>query len=288
MVDFLPIDCTLPNADKKELSKDQQYLLDISGAIKCGQCPADLAAREPGPLSHSRWLTAANRVLRLYVSEKKPSEELKQLVFFILHCYMPLWFRIKASVYFSEGPKIVFETIRLTRYLPEHLQIIINPVIERNAYFAHPENLIVAMIMDERQHVRELGLRRVLKARESCKGKSIRNFRVPTLDFNAIDYIDMVQWDICNVTPPPLLRNVPDEEIEEMIKTGRPFTSDFAKFPCHTQAVERCVKLVTEASKSVCGTEARDGFIRTTLLSRSVMPEFSSKAAFNVPEFNVQ
>ena len=201
---------------------------------------------------------------------------------------MPLWFRIKANGYFSEGPKIVFEAIRLTRYLPEHLRKLIDSVIERNSYFAHSENLILAMVMDERQHVRELGLRRVLKARENCKGKTIRDFRVPTLDFNAIDYVDMIQWNVCNVTPPPLLRNVLDKEIEEMIKTGRPLISDFNRFPCHTQAVERCIKLVTEASQSVCGTEARDGYIRSTLLSRSLMPEFSSKAAFNVSEFNNQ
>lgn len=145
VVDFLRIECTIPRVDKKVLSKDQLYLLDISAAINSGQCSADLAVREPGPLSHSRWLTVGNRPLRLYVSEKKPSDELKQLVYFILHCYMPLWFRIKASGYISEGPKIVFEAIRSTRYLPEHLRDIIDPVIERNAYFAHPENLILAI-----------------------------------------------------------------------------------------------------------------------------------------------
>ncbi|KAK4875539.1 hypothetical protein RN001_011961 [Aquatica leii] len=33
---------------------------------------------------------------------------------------------------------------------------------------------------------------------------------------------------------------------------------EILKFPCHTQAVERCIKLVTEASSLVCGAEARD------------------------------
>ena len=36
------------------------------------------------------------------------------------------------------------------------------------------------------------------------------------------------------------------------------------KYKCHTQAVERAVKLVTEAASSVVGEEARDGFIRAT------------------------
>ena len=74
---------------------------------------------------------------------------------------------------------------------------------------------------------------------------------MPTFDFNAIDYVGMIKWIVFNVTPPPLLRNVPDDKIEEMIKTGIPLIPDFNKFPCHTQAVERCVKLVTEAIAKV-------------------------------------
>ncbi|KAF2903508.1 hypothetical protein ILUMI_02675 [Ignelater luminosus] len=35
--------------------------------------------------------------------------------------------------------------------------------------------------------------------------------------------------------------------------------------PCHTQAVERCIKLVTEASQAVCGDDVRDGFIGVRL-----------------------
>ena len=33
------------------------------------------------------------------------------------------------------------------------------------------------------------------------------------------------------------------------------------QFPCHTQTVERCIKLVTEASAAGSGQEQRDRFI---------------------------
>ncbi|GBO30991.1 hypothetical protein AVEN_233812-1, partial [Araneus ventricosus] len=67
VVDYEPIDCSIPDIDRNLLSKDQQYLLDISNALGIlGHCPEDLSNRDPGPLFHSRWLTAANRVLRLY------------------------------------------------------------------------------------------------------------------------------------------------------------------------------------------------------------------------------
>jgi hypothetical protein len=38
--------------------------------------------------------------------------------------------------------------------------------------------------------------------------------------------------------------------------------------PCHSQGVERCVKIVTEASSSVYGMDARDGYIRTVIKYR--------------------
>ena len=61
--------------------------------------------------------------------------------------------------------------------------------------------------------------------------------------------------------------------LEEII----PIDLTFTKFPCHKQAAERTVKLVTEASKKVCGHNKRDGFIRSTLKSRKTMPEFRYK-----------
>ena len=37
------------------------------------------------------------------------------------------------------------------------------------------------------------------------------------------------------------------------------------RIPCHTQAVERGVRLVTEASQSVCSEKARIGFIKNRI-----------------------
>lgn len=282
VVEFERIDCVIPEVDRQVLSKDQQYLLDICKAIQLGQCPEDLSKRDPGPLSHSRWLTTANRVLRLFIGVKNPSENLIQIVHFIMKSYMPTWFDIKISKHFTDGPKHVFKAIQTTRYLPEDLIKVINPVIQRNAYFAHLENLLLTMILDERYHIRELGYRRILKGRQSAKKKKIRVFVPPKINFEARDYTEIIDWQSCKLTPPPLLRNVTDEEIKLFVNQDFKPIMDFKKFPCHTQAVERCVKLVTEASSKVCGHSARDGFIRSTLVSRQNMPEFSSKAQFKV------
>ena len=50
--------------------------------------------------------------------------------------------------------------------------------------------------------------------------------------------------------------------------------------PCHTQVVERHIKIVTEASASVIGMVNRDGFILNKLKSRKLMPKFESKQDF--------
>ncbi|KAJ8870255.1 hypothetical protein PR048_029276 [Dryococelus australis] len=51
---------------------------------KSDSCPEDISVCESGPLSHSRWLTTANRVLRLYLSIENPTDEHRILVSFIL------------------------------------------------------------------------------------------------------------------------------------------------------------------------------------------------------------
>lgn len=69
-----------------------------------------------------------------------------------------------------------------------------------------------------------------------------------------------------------------DTEISILITSGA--LMDFEKYPCHTQAVERCVKLVTEASLALCGPEARDGFIRTRIKARQDIPVFDTKSQY--------
>ena len=51
-------------------------------------------------------------------------------------------------------------------------------------------------------------------------------------------------------------------------------------YPCHTQAVERAIRLVTEASSSVIGHEAREGFIRQRILARKGLKGHALKKDF--------
>lgn len=103
IVSFKKVNVVVPEVDPKILSTDQKYLLEISVAISNGVISESLAQKQPGKLAHSRWLTTANRILRLYVGTINPSEELKILTTYILKVYVPTWFSVKLKPDFKYG-----------------------------------------------------------------------------------------------------------------------------------------------------------------------------------------
>ena len=172
-----------------------------------------------------------------------------------------------------------WRTILLSHYPPDELKQVIDPVLKRNSFFAHPENLLLAMITENRVHVLELGLRRILKAR-SQRVAGVRKFAVPALNYDSSDYIEMIDWQTTHIIEPPLIFEVSDTVIMDSVKSNESQIVEFQRFPCHTQAVELCVKLVTQASAAVCDQTSMDGFIRLRLESRRIMPAFDTKAPY--------
>ena len=81
--------------DNLELSTDQKYLGQMHQVIRNGSGSDSLARRDPGNVSLARWLTIANRIMRVYVSTNEPSDELKALVEYVMKVYVPTWFDIK-------------------------------------------------------------------------------------------------------------------------------------------------------------------------------------------------
>ena len=76
----------------------------------------------------------------------------------------------------------------------------------------------------------------------------------------------MIDWAICPISEPAVLKAMTDGELKDLITTEVTPTGILPKFPCHPQAVERYVKLVTEAAKAVCGQNSRDGSVHAWLL----------------------
>lgn len=264
-----------------DISKDQKYLFEMCRAIEAGELTQKLATKDPGPMVHSRWLTTANRILRLYVSSTSPSRELLLMTDYVLKVYAPIWFSIKLKPQCYMGARHLWHLIQLSRFLPENERTVVDKCIQRNAYFGHPENIILSMLVDERKEIRELAARRIKLAREATvEGDVVRKFQIPPLNFATDDYHSLVDWQELPRTQPPMLKDISDAEIENAIQTQHKWTLD--TYPCHTQDVERHVKLVTEAAVAVCGHLRRDGYIRATLESRKDIPCFSSKKDWKI------
>lgn len=263
-----------------DLSRDQQYLYNIVQAIRSGTVSDDFAQQKPGPLNHSRWLTLSNRVCRLYVAESKPDANLEMITHFIVTNYAPNWFSIKCQPTCIQGPKHVYRSIQCMKFLPTNVSSIVQPYIARNAYFAHPENILLAMMADADEHKRKKATAVVMKVKEheheTHTRSKVRRFVVPPINFQAKDWDELINWEVVSITEPPLTLSNTAEQIMAINDTPM-VVPDYAN---NTQSVERCIKLVTDAAKAVCGNEARDGFITARVASRTRMPIFDTKEQF--------
>ncbi|XP_050308327.1 uncharacterized protein LOC126744782 [Anthonomus grandis grandis] len=218
VIEYEIIPSQLPVIKTEDLSMDQKYLYAINTAVITGNCPTDLAHKSPGKISHARWLTTANRILRLYVATIHPTENLCHLAQFIVKVYAPVWFQIKTHPSCKDGSRNLWKLIQNSRYLSKELRDVIDPVIQRNAYFFHPENLLLAMLTDEQKNIMELAARRILKARDSLAlRRQLRIFEVPAVNFNASSYIDVIDWQENNNCDPPILRSFSNDDLKKLL-----------------------------------------------------------------------
>lgn len=199
-----------------KLSTDQQYLYEITEAISNGVVSESLALRKPGKLHNSRWLTLANNVLRVYVGTEKPSTNLVDIVTYILKVYVPSWFKIKMNHEIVNGPENLLYVIRASRYLKKEYRDEVDASIQRNAFFAHPENILLAMLHDNQKSIRQQAYKKILIARTAQHEtqNSVRIFRVPDINFNAKSYCNLINWSNIEVTEPPLTKLFPNSKIQ--------------------------------------------------------------------------
>ena len=85
--------------------------------------------------------------------------------------------------------------------------------------------------------------------------------------------MNIIDWTDKNITEPPLTLAMSDKAVRRCI--DHPI--QLPHYPCHTQAVERSVKLVTESSVKCYGHSSRHGWIINVLKSRKAKPTFQSK-----------
>ena len=116
-----------------------------------------------GLIVHSRWLTLAGRILRRYASEQKPSTARVTLAKFCVQVYFPSRFEIKSKHKLTSGPKNLFDLYkRIQNFSNLKVKNKALKVIERNAYFVHPENIVLSMLADPDESIRNAAVDKIV------------------------------------------------------------------------------------------------------------------------------
>ena len=84
---------------------------------------------------------------------------------------------------------------------------------------------------------------------ESSRKDVVRQFKVPKINVEATHFCELTNLDSNkDISQPPTVMDLDDTSIAQMLT--KPLV---LQHPCHNQAVERHVKLVTEAASVVTG-----------------------------------
>ena len=104
-----------------------------------------------------------------------------------------MWFTIRKNKSLKEKAKHLFETIELSRYLPETYRNVIDAAITKNGFFALLKNIMLSIIADEKEDVRSDILNKILLARQNNKHLEFGlPSKIPTINFNASTYFEMI------------------------------------------------------------------------------------------------
>ena len=107
----------------------------------------------------------------------------------------------------------------------------------------------------------------------AISNSQVRKFVFPKVNFSATSYTELIDWESAKLTEPPFTLDFKEADLFAIKEAPL----EVPNYPCHTQAVERAIKLVSEASAAVVGQEAREGFISQQIKERQELSKFESK-----------
>src|SRR6218665_550615 len=109
-------------------------------------------------------------------------------------------FSIKGKPSCKDDARHLLRSIQLSRYLLVEHKLIVDPVIQRNAYFAYQENLLLSMTTEMVSIYANWQFVAFLKVRSSCRTSVVRHFKVPKLRFNAHEVYYLIDWQNSHIT----------------------------------------------------------------------------------------
>ena len=88
------------------------------------------------------------------MSTRKPTAKQRELVHLIVNFYIPAYFHIKTHPSIQDGAGNLFYMLTLSRDLKPGSKATVERVLQGNAYFAHHENVCIAMLRDQDEEIR--------------------------------------------------------------------------------------------------------------------------------------
>ena len=97
---------------------------------------------------------------------------------------MPFWVYTVCHPSCQHGSKNFFYSMQLLRSVSEEIQAVAKPIYQRNSYWAHHENLLLAMVKDNRREVRSQAVQFIQKSRKEFKLENgVRKFKLEELNW---------------------------------------------------------------------------------------------------------
>ena len=138
-------------------------------AIIAGVVSDELAAIEPGPPCVSRWNTLWSRLCRLYTGTPNPSYQLRRIIHIIIKFSAPMWFIIKCNPLATQGSVNTFKAMKLLKHLNPAEKAVAKKAVQRNAFFAHSDQLLLAMCADKDEEVRRKAVKLIRNLRKETQ-----------------------------------------------------------------------------------------------------------------------
>lgn len=152
------------------------------------------------------------------------------------------------------------------------------PALKRSAWYGFSESVLQAMLCSEVEEERRDAVGKILKIRGDGDEKTqlgdsrVRPRKTPPINTEATTLAQLISWSV-EVYEPPLTCSMTTAEILALV--SKPMM--VPDWPSHTQSVERCVKMTTEAAAHVYSNDRRHQYIKGQMISRELMNRNRSK-----------
>ena len=95
----------------------------------------------------------------------------------IVYCLFTVyWCEIERNSQVIHGSRNFFNLIkRIKNFSSKHVQEIALSVVQQNGYFAHPENVLIVILRDDNENVRNVGVAKVTVPRKQVAEESANN-----------------------------------------------------------------------------------------------------------------